>query len=147
MPRGKTERRRWQHLPSLQRRKADIGWAAGLLDGESTLRLQGGTPIVKVDMVNRPTLERLALIFGGRVRPNSGGRGSARQIHRWQVCGERARATLSAVQAYLVEKATQAALLLSVPPGRRGRRLTPEVRATRAEVRRQLSKEKRLEWR
>jgi hypothetical protein len=140
-----TERRRRYERNSPQRRETDLGWAAGVVDSESTVRLNGGSPEVKIDMLDRPCLERLARLLGGRVRPNSTRRGR-RQVHRWQLQGGAARVVLTRLLPYLTEKADQVQLLLTILPNRKGVMLTAAQRTERARVQSAVSLLKQREF-
>lgn len=113
-------------------------YAAGIVDGEGCLQLQGGyTVAVRVKMGSRAVIQFLQDLYGGSTAERDDRR-SDRLMHEWLAFGDTARAALQAMMPYLIEKAPQAMLLLEVEPSRMGVRLSDTERAKRAYIVRRL---------
>lgn len=90
----------------------EYAWAAGIVDGEGYIGINGGgntrkafTLSVKLDMIHKPTLDRLAAIFGlGNVMPLNRYTKAGRQVWRWQVFGNNALTVLKLIQPYMLTK-------------------------------------------
>jgi len=97
----------------------DLGWAAGLFDGEgcvTTLWPKRTQVRLEINMVHRPTLERFSSIVGGVVRQSYSK--STKQIKRktqwrWRVCDNEAVNIAMVLQHYCTEKRQQLSDLIN----------------------------------
>jgi len=73
-------------------RMIDLGWTAGFLEGEGSFWAQHHIPCVTASQVQREPLERLEMLYGGRIyRMRNFSKKSEQPIHRWQVSGAQGR--------------------------------------------------------
>lgn len=100
---------------------ADHAWAAGFIDGDGSIHLNGRrqhgyrTRVLTVDAVQvgskvPPSLQRLQDLYGGSIRIDEDKPG--RPIWRWRVIGKHAEACLRVIVPFLVEKRVQGELAL-----------------------------------
>lgn len=89
----------------------ELAWAAGFIDGEGAIEMAYGSPKrqvyvrVTVTQSDPRALERLAGMFGGKVRLQSGQNGKYKRPHfKWQLSSRPAIAVLQAIRPYLVIK-------------------------------------------
>lgn len=130
----------------------ECAWAAGIIDGEGCLTIRAREPVkpgtwsvshslfLKVTMGHKPTVERLAEMFGvGSVHMQDSRGERLNASWTWWVASRKAHVVLLAVRPYLVTKAHEADIgleFLSGPMTARGRhRLPPEVVAERERLR------------
>lgn len=84
----------------------DLAWAAGIIEGEGSVRINAltkhnhGALIVSVTSTDADMLEPLAEWFGGTVKPATT-RVECKPAWRWTVASRQAAAVLVAVQPYL----------------------------------------------
>ena len=108
----------------------DLAWAAGIIDGEGTVRLNHGlrntnrteifTPIIAVNNTDIRMVVKLKEMFGGSIHVSGGKypyqyKGAIRRrkvTHMWTVCADAALATAESLKPYLVCKKEQAEKLL-----------------------------------
>ena len=95
--------------------QAQLGWAAGVIDGEGciTTSSQGGKVIgIQVVVVNTDLsmIEKLQELFGGSNMPVRKRPHHCKQQYRWQVVGRKAGKFLCSVGPHLVCKIEQAKL-------------------------------------
>jgi hypothetical protein len=91
----------------------EIGWAAGLLDGEACFRYVNG-PQISVDALCRGTIEKLHKLFGGSCTVGNRRTESNRSVFRWNICGKDAARVSATVYDQLTEKKEQALILMKI---------------------------------
>jgi hypothetical protein len=112
------------------RKKTEWAWAAGILDGEGSIRVQqrlfnghaNFTLRVCVAMTHQPTIDKLFEITGGGYR-TSRHAGSGRPLYVIEWAARKAEKVLRAMSPYLVTKREQAAAAIKFRKliGTRGR--------------------------
>lgn len=136
----------------------EIGWTAGVVDGEGCIALyrhsQSGKKgfsyylSVKVSQVDARLPRRLQEMWGGRFRPQSWQKRPVhhRQAWEWTVDGEAARDLLRAILPLLVVKKEQAEVALEFEGGYQfsGRPLPEEEKMRRENIRYRLAVLKRV---
>lgn len=115
----------------------EIAWAAGIFDGEGCIsmnRQRASTRkdlvtdtyrlVVKVTMGDKPTILRIAQIFGvGTVHNHVGNKAGANASYSWVAQSQVAKAALCLVRPYLITKAEELALafeFFALPSGTLG---------------------------
>lgn len=86
----------------------DIAWAAGIFEGEGTVRLCGRGKrglAAAVPQKDPECLYRLRDMFGGSVGNPSG----ANPCYHWDICGDRARVFVAIIYSYLTSRRKQQA--------------------------------------
>lgn len=84
----------------------DIAWAAGIVEGEGTVRLAGKTKrgfMVTVPQKDPELLYWLRDLFGGSVSKPSG----SNPCYHWNVCGDRARLFIAQIYRYMTSRRKQ----------------------------------------
>jgi hypothetical protein len=88
----------------------DIGWAAGLYEGEGSVAKRQNAPalMVTIPQVDRWILDRMARLFGGSVffhsyaeKREGPSKGTIRKFYRWFVNGPRAMAFMLTIYSFL----------------------------------------------
>ena len=92
-------------------RRTDIAWAAGLIDGEGSVKLYRGRIWLRVVMTDLPTIERLRLILGGTVH-NHAYRPPRKRAWCWYCRSSEVEATLRKIRLFSVAKAAEIDRLL-----------------------------------
>lgn len=84
----------------------DLAWAAGILEGEGSFRINArsrtnaGALMVEVTSIDRDMLEHLAELFGGTIHAK-GPLPRRRQAYRWTVASRRAYDVLDVTRPYM----------------------------------------------
>lgn len=96
------------NLPSL------IAYAAGLFDGEGTVRIQttGGIAL-EIQMTDEEPVDRMEALFGGTKKKEGRALDSGRTAYRWSVYGENAVNAATEMLPYSVNKRRQLEVILS----------------------------------
>lgn len=85
---------------------ADLGWAAGFLEGEGSFMLQGNSQRVCASQVQREPLDRLQQLLGGAITKKI--QRSAKPNHQpqqsWYVSGPRARGIMMTIYSFMSPK-------------------------------------------
>ena len=157
MIRSKTSTKEYRAPPDTA-----LAYAAGIIDGEGCISFSVHRPKdrpsakyrlgLSVQMVHLPTLHRLSVILGDRVRPIHRGRskGNRRDIWRWEVTSHPARRVITSLLPYLVTKLPEAHIglryyqIMLPVPSRRGR--PQEHTETLNALVTELKAAKRYEW-
>lgn len=134
----------------------DIGWTAGIIDGEGCIKLQldkdrvdGGhhtNLVTQVQATCRGMVEKLQQLWGGSVITcRSPSRAGQKPVHCWTLAARGSVEMLELIEPYLVEKAEQAffALLHQETMTRSKRPIPSAVRTFRLELNQRLSRLKR----
>jgi len=121
----------------------EIGYAAGLFDGEgsiSILRRSSGQIFlqVQISMICREVLEWFSYHFGGNAvvyKQSKNALGSS-PICKWSISGQMALDFINIVEPYLIEKKDEAGIALLFPAGKRNvpYSLTLEIISRRREL-------------
>lgn len=95
----------------------DLGWLAGILDGEGSFKIvrrRGGTfnVAITVGSIDFPMVERCRTITGVGRLTEAWKQGRKRKLHIWEACGYDAIAVALLVEPHLVVKARQAQLVV-----------------------------------
>jgi hypothetical protein len=102
-----------------------LAYLAGYLDGEGCFTLwHERTPVISVSNTFPYVLQALLGEFGGRINRKVTTHRD-RTAWEWRVCGDRAIDAAEIVRPYLIEKRSQADLIIQVrtwPPGSQQRR-------------------------
>lgn len=110
----------------MQVKKTDIAWAAGILDGEGCIAIIRYNPTpgtrcveprfvlhVKVTMGHRPTIDRLAEIFGhGTVQTHVARSERVNASYSWVAQSRKGEHVLTILRPYLLTKAAEADVAL-----------------------------------
>lgn len=94
---------------------ADIGWTAGIIDGEGCVALvyaaSGCRKLthlhVTVTAVCRGTLEKLQSLWGGTIHKGRKDEKNRKPIYAWRISPKLAKPMLEAIEPHLVEKKEQ----------------------------------------
>ena len=126
-----------------------IEWAAGIVDGEGCILAyetpKGCALRLTVRMVHRPTIERLARLFGGRATRIKRSP-PCRTVWQWMRSGQDAADVLRRIVPYMCTKYEEAHTLLTLATEQRvrGNRKAPRV-WQRTHIR-AMKRLKRREW-
>lgn len=115
----------------------DIGWTAGILDGEGHLRIARGPNYgvrVVVSNTDLKMLRRLVTLWGGHISPSKHNMPNAREVWQWNLHGKNVAEMLAVVAPHLVTKAEQARLLLEMLSLWHKRNVTGEREALYAKI-------------
>jgi hypothetical protein len=127
--------------------EADIGWSAGIIDGEGCIgayyskRNAGSQLKVIVTNTDIRIIHRMYELWGGNICPCQRKLGANHKpSFRWSVGGRKACEVLRVLQPYLVGKGEQAKLALEFGKllGKARVKLAPEVIAQRQDLTAQL---------
>lgn len=119
--------------------KTVLAYTAGLFDGEGCIRYRD-TEIVHITSCYPHHLRRISSYFNmGRVRAIRDSRPNTRTAWRLELSGKDARSFISAIRPYLLEKAYQADIMLTIKG-------MPKNSLTRARAIQELSTAKRIEY-
>jgi hypothetical protein len=130
--------------------EAELGWTAGIIDGEGCIGLYHyGQPTealsVAVGTCSKATAEKLQELWGGGLNiPRARTKGNRLQ-YRWAVRTKMAVQMLEEIEPHLVEKKDQAfvGLLFAETRVQRGKRIGPKVQVFRTELADKLKELKR----
>lgn len=116
-----------------------LAYTAGLFDGEGCIRYRD-TEIVHITSCYPHHLRKISAYFKvGRVRAIRDNRPNTRTAWRLEMSGKDARLFIQQIRPYLLEKAYQADIMLTI-------RQLPKKSLTRARAIEELSKAKRIEY-
>jgi len=119
--------------------KTVLAYTAGLFDGEGCIRYRD-TEIVHITSCYPHHLRRISAYFNmGRVRAIRDNRPNTRTAWRLELSGKDARSFISAIRPYLLEKAYQADIMLTIKE-------MPKNSLTRTRAIQELSTAKRIEY-
>lgn len=118
---------------------AVLAYTAGLFDGEGCVRFRN-TEIVHITSCYPHHLRKISSYFQmGRVRAIRDSRPNTRTAWRLELSGKDARSFIASIRPYLIEKAYQADIMLTI-------RSLPKNSLTRSRAIEELSKAKRIEY-
>lgn len=83
-----------------------IAWAAGFLEGEGSFGCYGGTPRVTAAQVQKEPLDRLAMMFGGRMwlKPAGNGFRNKKPIWTWVLNKQRSAEVMMTLYTFMSPK-------------------------------------------
>ena len=126
----------------------ELAWLAGWLDGEGYFGVGKSGCRIQVANTHKPTQEYTRDHFGGAVYQHNRTRRKAnwRPQYRWQVNGADAARISRLVLPYLHEKQRQAEMLIEwwELGGGSGKRLGPEAKQRRAEIKEEITRLKHI---
>lgn len=121
------------------KKKAILAYTAGLFDGEGCIRFRD-TEIVAITSCYPHHLQKISAFFKvGRIRSIKDHRPNTRTAWRLEITGKDARYFVEQIRPYLLEKAYQADIMLTI-------RQLPKNSLTRARAIEELGKAKRIEY-
>lgn len=136
----------------LVEKELDYAWAGGIMDGEACFTLSKTHQLIlRIEMVHKPTLERIQQIFDtGKVLACT--KRSDRQAWCWYVTGKEVASVIDKILPFLTTKYQEALLsyeyamnLRDLPhPGRAGH--SKREREYREETYKRLKELKMYEW-
>ncbi len=120
-------------------KKTILAYTAGLFDGEGCIRYRG-TEVVHITSCYPHHLRKISGYFNvGKVRCIRDSRPNTRTAWRLEMSGKDARSFIEQIRPYLLEKAYQADIMLTI-------RKLPHNSLTRARAIEELSTAKRIEY-
>lgn len=138
MPIGRGRKDRTQ-LGGNPLKKTILAYTAGLFDGEGCIRYRG-TEVVHITSCYPHHLRKISGYFNvGKVRCIRDSRPNTRTAWRLEMSGKDARSFIEQIRPYLLEKAYQADIMLTI-------RKLPHNSLTRARAIEELSTAKRIEY-
>jgi len=119
--------------------KTVLAYTAGLFDGEGCIRYRD-TEIVHITSCYPHHLRKISNYFQmGKVRAIRDSRPNTRTAWRLELSGMDARSFITSIRPYLIEKAYQADIMLTI-------KSLPKNSLTRSRAIEELSKAKRIEY-
>jgi len=138
--------------------KSDLGYAAGIIDGEGCIQImhsllrgtvQSWKVYLEINMCSKKVLDKMAGLFGGEVKMYGARPEQHYRQYRWQLYGGAAISAIVAMRPYLIEKKAQAALAIQFYNHQKrckyyaGHPLSPSILAKREWMRKEMQELKR----